>query len=63
MRVLKRGVGEHLYLMFAGRSKRVADSVYSGKPHGVQKVIPLILLLLTAFMMGFVLWRQIFSLQ
>lgn len=61
--IIKRGVGEHIYLMFAGRSKRISGGELSSKPQGVQKIVPLILLFLTAFMMGIVLWRHVFAMH
>jgi hypothetical protein len=63
MPLLKRGVGERIYLMFAGRAGGFAGRDIPARPHGMLKFLPFLWLLGTACMIGVVIWRQISAMR
>jgi len=61
--LLKSGVEQRIYLMFAGKRKASSESALQLRPHGVQKLIPAFLLLVAGCMIGIVLWHEIASIR
>ncbi len=56
--VIKQGTGERIFLAFAGRRNRSSDPPeLSAKSHIAQELIGLLLLVMTASMIGIVLWH------